>query len=138
MLRNWLIAFIFFDLAKWYTQLQLRRAISEDENSLTGISLRKRILGCAVEYLSFAWFLYGTVLYHYTIPQSDLGLIFSSFFCCILVYGYIFMLKCAFEHTLVFCVTPILSCLYYTSDSESVNLTNVDLVLFVGGDKEIA
>lgn len=118
-----------FELAKCYTQLQLRRAINEDEDSLTGVSLHTRVLGCAAEYLSFAWFLYGSVLYHNTDTHSELGVMFSSFFCCVLIYGYTYMLKCAFECTLVFCVAPIWSCLYclYPSSSGVYNLTSVEI-----------
>lgn len=107
MLRNWLIAFIFFELAKCYTQLQLSRSLDRDQTSLAGVSTHTHVLVHAADYLSFAWFLYGSVLYHYTNPQEDLGVIFSSFFGCVLVYGYSFMLRHVFERTIVLCVTPL-------------------------------
>ena len=116
MFRNWLIAFMLFELAKFYAQIQVHRTIREDEVALTGISLPKKALGFAINQLSFAWFLYGNVLYYSARPQPELGVIFSSLFCSLLIYGYTYMFKHVLECAFLCVVSPLWYCLYPSSE----------------------
>ena len=121
-LRNWLIIFIICELVKLYAQLHLRRAVRENELYLTGVSLKVRLLGFAVDNVCFIWLLYGNVLYYNAPPQCEIGFVFSSMFCSILIYGYSCMIKFAFEFVVVFCVVPIWSFICYLQPKDEITL----------------
>lgn len=110
-LRNWLLAFILFELLKLYAQVHVYRAVRENELYLIGVSLRVRLFSFAVDNCCFLWFLYGNVLYYTANEDTEMGFMFSAMFCAILIYGYTYMLKYTVEFVVVCCMVPIWSCL---------------------------
>ena len=96
-LRNWLFAFILFELLKLYAQLNVYRAVRENELYLTGVSLRVRLFAFAVDNACFVWFLYGNVLYYTANAHSDIGNIIRNnafrirIFCRILRHTYLWI-----------------------------------------------
>ncbi len=112
-LRNWLLAFILFELLKLYSQVHVYRAVRESELYLTGVSLRLRLFSFAVDNACFLWFLYGNVLYYTANEDTEMGLMFSTMFCAILIYGYTYMIKYTVEFVVVCCVMPIWVCISY-------------------------
>ena len=104
---------IICELVKVYALMLLRRAVRESEIYFTGVPLRVRLFGFAVDNVCFIWFFYGNVLYYYSPNQYDPGFVFNSLFCAILIYGYSCMVKFVFEFVVVFCIVPIWSFIWY-------------------------